>query len=76
MVHDQNAVVAIAPAQTTFSIAGVITLPIRHASTVATLGTAFAFLFLLDLLFDINPLKDMYVKFFPKAADEPAVITV
>lgn len=56
--------------QKTFAIAGIITLPIKHASLVATIGAVFTVLYLLDLFFDINPLKDMYVKVFPRSADE------
>lgn len=56
--------------QKTFAIAGIITLPIKHASLVATIGAVFTVLYLLDLFFDINPLKDMYVKAFPRTADE------
>lgn len=73
MVQDSYVVAASAPTQTTFSIAGIITLPIRHASTVATVGVVFTMLYLLDLLFDINPLKDMYVKAFPPAVVSPAL---
>lgn len=55
-----------ANAITTFSIAGIITMPAKQASTVATIGAVFTVLFLLDLFFDINPVKDMYRKVFPK----------
>lgn len=50
----------------TFAIAGIINLPIKHASLVSTIGAVFTVLYLLDLFFDINPVKDMYVKAFPR----------
>lgn len=61
---------AVAPAVTTFAIAGIITLPIKHASLVATIGAVFTILYLLDLFLDINPVKDMYLKAFPRSEDE------
>lgn len=50
----------------TFSIAGIVTLPVKHASMVATVGAIFTLLYLLDLFLDINPVKDMYLKVFPR----------
>lgn len=61
---------ATVPVATTFAIAGIIKLPIKHASLVATIGAVFTVLYLLDLFFDINPIKDMYLKAFPRSKDE------
>lgn len=61
---------ALTPPQTEFSIFGVIKMPIKHASTVASVGAVFTVLFLLDLFFDINPVKGAYQQVFPPKEDE------
>lgn len=64
-----NQLNAAAAVPATFAIAGIIKLPIKHASLVSTIGAVFTVLYLLDLFFDINPVKDMYVKAFPRTED-------
>lgn len=68
--NQSSAANAAVPVATTFAIAGIIKLPIKHASLVATIGAVFTVLYLLDLFFDINPIKDMYLKAFPRSKDE------